>query len=209
MNTADIEAALVIVQAEPDLNSKALLLAGLVSELFRERGFEPVIVGGSAIEFYTDGAYMSGDTDICWAGWPTPTQEQREEIMRQIPNIKSHGGAKSWSICGLWVDLLGEIDYRAKKEFAKFTTPIGDVMLIPVEDALVGRVYAARKWVGYNEDDDVCAKKLMTTVLTGKGVVPFEWDEAYRVAASSKYNCTAELNAVRAEVESELANRLS
>lgn len=88
-------------------------MAGLVSELFRERGFEPVVVGGSAIEFYTDGAYMSGDTDICWTGlWP-PTPEQQEEIMRQIPGIKSHGGVKSWGVEELWVDLLGEIDFRA------------------------------------------------------------------------------------------------
>ncbi len=66
MTTAEITAALGIIRAETDLSAKALLLAGLVSELFRERGFEPVVVGGSAIEFYTDGAYMSGDTDICW-----------------------------------------------------------------------------------------------------------------------------------------------
>ncbi|WP_461783421.1 hypothetical protein [Prosthecobacter sp.] len=77
MTTAEITSALDVIRAETDLNAKALLMAGLVSELFRERGFEPVVVGGSAIEFYTDGAYMSGDTDICWAGlWP-PTPEQR------------------------------------------------------------------------------------------------------------------------------------
>lgn len=67
MTADEIAAALKLVREEIDLNSKSLLLAGLVSELFRERGFEPVVVGGSAIEFYTDGAYMSGDTDICWA----------------------------------------------------------------------------------------------------------------------------------------------
>ena len=65
MTADEIAAALTLVREETDLNSKSLLLAGLVSELFRERGFEPVVVGGSAIEFYTDGAYMSGDTDIC------------------------------------------------------------------------------------------------------------------------------------------------
>ena len=50
---------------------------------------EPVVVGGSAIEFYTDGAYMSGDTDICWTGWPQPDNDQRREIMLQIPGVKS------------------------------------------------------------------------------------------------------------------------
>lgn len=94
MTADEIAAALKLVREETDLNSKSLLL---VSELFRERGFEPVVVGGSAIEFYTDGAYMSGDTDICWTGWPQPSNEERIEIMRQLPGVKSHGGSKSWA----------------------------------------------------------------------------------------------------------------
>lgn len=208
MTADEIAAALKLVREESDLNSKSLLLAGLVSELFRERGFEPVVVGGSAIEFYTDGAYMSGDTDICWAGWPQPTNEQRMEIMRQLPGIKSHGGSKSWGIEGLWIDLLGEIDYRANKDLSRFDTPNGEVRLIPVEDALIGRVYAARKYCnGYDEKDDDCAKKLMAGVLSGR--IPVDWDEAYRVAACSKYNCVPEFNAVKAEVEAELAKSTS
>lgn len=208
MTTAEITAALEMIRHETDLNAKALLLAGLVSELFRERGFEPVVVGGSAIEFYTDGAYMSGDTDICWTGWPQPTPEQMEEIMRQIPGIKSHGGAKSWGIEGLWIDLLGEIDYRADKVFSKFYTPFGEVRLIPVEDALAGRVYAARCYCsGYDEKDDDCAKKLMAAALRGQ--IPIDWAEARRIAASPKYNCLKEFEDVRAEVEAALAKTSS
>jgi hypothetical protein len=131
MTADEIAAALTLVREETDLNSKSLLLAGLVSELFRERGFEPVVVGGSAIEFYTDGAYMSGDTDICWTGWPQPTNEERAEIMRQLPGIKSHGGSKSWGIEGLWIDLLGEIDYRSNKDFVVLETQVGEVTLKP------------------------------------------------------------------------------
>lgn len=206
MTTAEITSALAVIRQEADLNAKALLMAGLVSELFRERGFEPVVVGGSAIEFYTDGAYMSGDTDICWTGWPMPDEEQRKEIMLQIPGITAHGGSKSWGIDDLWIDLLGEIDYRADKKLVKFLTPLGPVLLIPVEDALVGRVYAARKYCsGYDEKDDVCAKKLMTAVLSG--TLPMDWDEARRVAACSKYNCLPEFEAVKAEVEAELAKQ--
>jgi hypothetical protein len=205
MTTEEIVAGLAIIDAESDLNSKALLLAGMVSELFRERGFEPVIVGGSAIEFYTDGAYMSGDTDICWAGlWP-PTISQREEIMRQIPGITCRGAGKSWRIGNLWIDLLGEVNYVANKDLQRLFTPLGEVVLIPAEDALVGRVYAARKWTSYNDEDDACGKRLMTSILQGS--VHFDWDEAYRVAASSKYNCVRELNEVRAEVQEVLESQ--
>ena len=204
MTTAEITSALAVIRQETDLNAKALLMAGLVSDLFRERGFEPVVVGGSAIEFYTDGAYMSGDTDICWTGWPQPDEEQRQEIMRQIPGIKCHGGVKSWGIEGLWIDLLGEIDYRSDTDLVVLETKLGEVALIPVEDALVGRVYAARKYCsGYDEKDDDCAKKLMTSVLLGH--IPIEWEQAYQVAAFSKYYCVAVFEDVKAEVEAELA----
>ena len=110
---------------------------------------------------------------------------------------------KSWQIENLWIDLLGEINYLAEKELAKIQTPVGFVVLIPIEDLLVGRVYAARKWTGYNEEDDDCAKKLMTSVLSQS--VAFDWDEALKIANSPKYRCEAELLAVRKEVEQELA----
>ena len=207
MTTAEITSALALIRQETDLNAKALLLAALVSELFRERGFEPVVVGGSAIEFYTDGAYMSGDTDICWAGWPHPSQEEQQEVMHQIPGIQSHGG-KSWGIEGLWIDLLGEIDYRSEKAFSKLHTPHGEVRVIPVEDALAGRVYAARCYCsGYDEKDDDCAKKLMTSVLLGH--VAIDWAEARRIAACPKFNCLAVFETVKAEVEAELAKSKS
>jgi hypothetical protein len=204
MTPTEITSALALIRQETDLNAKALLLAALVSELFRERGFEPVVVGGSAIEFYTDGAYMSGDTDICWAKWNTPSEEQKEEIMRQIPGVQSHGGAKSWRLDDLWVDLLGDIDYLAEKELVVLETLVGEVALIPVEDALVGRVYAARCYCsGYDEKDDDCAKKLMTSVLLGH--IPIDWGEARKIAASPKFNCLRVFETVKTEVEAELA----
>lgn len=203
MTTVEIERALSRVREESDLSVKSLLMAALVSELFRERGFEPIVVGGSAIEFYTDGAYMSGDTDLCWCGWPVPSMEERIEIMQQIPGVESHGG-KSWEICGLWIDLLGELDHCAEKAFSRLLTPVGEVLLIPVEDALIGRVYSARKWMGgFDEKEDQCAKKLMAVVLAGG--VPIDWDEALRVAELSKYRCGDEFKEMRLEVEAELA----
>ena len=54
-------AALTDISAESDANLKNLKLASLVSAVFRDAGVELVMVGGSAIEFYTEGGYTSGD----------------------------------------------------------------------------------------------------------------------------------------------------
>jgi hypothetical protein len=64
MTADESERALGEITAETDPTLKHLKLAGLVSAGFRERGIELVVVGGSAIEFYTEGAYVSGDVEL-------------------------------------------------------------------------------------------------------------------------------------------------
>ncbi|MDB6074221.1 MAG: hypothetical protein JWO89_1861 [Verrucomicrobiaceae bacterium] len=203
MEAAQVQSALQLIESESDLNSRALLLAALVSELFREQGFEPVIVGGSAIEFYTDGAYMSGDTDICWSGSRNPTPAERGEIMSHIPGSKRKG-TRSWAIAGLWVDLLGELSSYGKSSHFSMRTPLGQVVLLTVEELLAERVFAARKWTGFNADDEQCARKLLACVL-GQGL-PCDWAEARRIAALPAYRCADELEDMRREVETELAS---
>ncbi len=65
MNDVVIQDALKEIESTPDLLERGLKLAGLVSAVFSEQGFELVVVGGAAIEFYTEGNYMSGDLDLC------------------------------------------------------------------------------------------------------------------------------------------------
>jgi hypothetical protein len=62
-----IRAALQDISAEKDATLKSLKLASLCSTLWGERGVELVVVGGSAIEILTDGAYASGGLDMCRA----------------------------------------------------------------------------------------------------------------------------------------------
>jgi hypothetical protein len=201
MDVSTVNAVLDSISVEKDLNAKALLLAALVSELFREHGFEPVVVGGSAIEFYTDGAYMSGDTDVCWAGGRNPTPDERGAIMSQIPGVVRKG-TRSWVTNGLWVDLLGDLNRYGNSPLTSVKTPAGEVVLTSVEELLVERVFAARKWTGYNQEDDQCAKKLVASLLHGR--IPCDWAEARRIAAMPAYKCLDELNALMREVEQSL-----
>ena len=54
MSPQRIATAFRDIRRERDPNLKSQKLASLVSALFRARGIELVVVGGSAIEFYTD-----------------------------------------------------------------------------------------------------------------------------------------------------------
>ena len=65
MTEEEVNRGLSDIGSEEDPMVKHLKLASLVSTIFRSQGIELVVVGGSAIEFYTDGAYVSGDLDMC------------------------------------------------------------------------------------------------------------------------------------------------
>lgn len=201
MTTEEIQRALQRIEQEADTNVKALLLAALVSEEFRAAGFEPVVVGGSAIEFYTDGAYMSGDTDICWKGGKVPTPVEKAAVLAKFPGAK--GSIRSWQIGGLFVDLLGEVTTYASRAYTAVDTPFGEVVLQPAEDLIVERVFSARCWTGFNASDDACAKKLIASALLGKICV--DWDEVGRLANLPAYRCGTAVQEMKLEVASALA----
>lgn len=129
--------ALQQINGVDDLLEKALLLAALVSSAFRARGHHLVVVGGSAIEFYTEGAYMSGDIDFCrLSGDPIPLRLAQETI----GELGGSGGPRSWKVAGMYVDLLGQIETDPEAPNRVVVTPLGEVKLAPPEVLLVERV---------------------------------------------------------------------
>jgi hypothetical protein len=80
MDAHKIKSALADITGESDPTLKSAKLASLVSALWAERGVELVVVGGSAIEILTEGAYTSGDLDMCHTTLALPIS-QCQEIM--------------------------------------------------------------------------------------------------------------------------------
>src|SRR5919112_592821 len=101
MSGDEIRTALADIGVEKDPTLKHLKLASLVSAVFRERGIELVVVGGSAIEFYTEGAYVSGDVDMCLVPPSRVNLRTRQELMGVLG---AKGGPRSWEVCGTYVD---------------------------------------------------------------------------------------------------------
>lgn len=192
--------ALEMIRSEKDSTVKMLLLAALVSERFRKAGFEPVVVGGSAIEAYTEGAYRSGDIDICFAGFPLPQLKARDDVLAGIP--AENATPRTLKIEGLFLDILGEIETLSEKGYGSLETPIGQVVLQPVEDLLVERVYIGFAAHTPNGDAADCAETLSRNILLGK--ISVDWEEAYRLADSPAYECLNHLKTLRSEVESKL-----
>ncbi len=97
-----IKVALRDISAEKDPTLKNLKLASLCTHLWAEQGVDLVIVGGSAIEILTEGAYVSGDLDLCHATGATLPLRLRQEIMGRLG---AKGGPRNWQVAGTFLDL--------------------------------------------------------------------------------------------------------
>ena len=194
----DLTAAMADIEATQDLLERALKLSGVVSTLFGEAGWPLMVVGGSAIEFYTEGAYMSGDIDFCRRRIEPVPLRLAQELMG---SLGATGGPRSWKVGGLFVDLLGLLENESVSPVRELQTPYGPVSLIPAELQLVERVLSATYPVRDGGMYDT-AKKIMAVGLASEA--PFDWDEVCRLAALPSFRVLAEVKALRLEVENEL-----
>jgi hypothetical protein len=194
----DIEQELRDLEAEPDLASKALKLAMLVASVFRDIGYEVVVVGGSAIEFYTNGDYMSGDVDVCFLWKRRP---ELRVVADTMARLGATGGPRSFKVSGLFVDIFGEMETLARTPCRKMQNADGSrhVLLAQPEDLLAERVlmglYPARAELSL-----ACARKLVQAGV--RGDVEIDWQEALRVAALPEYRVEKELAEMIEEVKS-------
>src|SRR5690349_24178470 len=151
-----IKKAVVDISAEKDPTQKSMKLASLCSALWRERGVELVVVGGSAIELLTEGAYNSVDLDLCHITHATLPLRERQEIMGLMG---AQGGPRNWQVAGMYLDLLGPVESFARTPYRRLQGPYGVIVLMKAEDLLVERVLVS----GYPQPNVAardCARKL-------------------------------------------------
>lgn len=189
----DIKAAMVDIESTTDLLERALKLSGLITTLFQQRGFPLVIVGGSAVEFYTEGGYMSGDIDFCRKSLNAIPPRLMQEV---IAELGGKGVARSWEICGLYVDLLGFLENESILPNRELETPYGTVRIIPPELALVERILIA--YYPPSSELLTTARMMMVAAI---GDPDFNWGEAERLAALPDFGVLEELRKLREEVE--------
>jgi len=177
------------IEATADLLERAMKLSGLLTTLFQERGFPLVVVGGSAVEFYTEGGYMSGDIDFCRKTLKAVPPRLMQEIAE---SLGGKGLGRNWLVCGLYVDLLGVLETESTLPERALETPYGTVRILPPELALVERVL-------YAEQDAECvasARQMMVSALADDS---FDWAEAERLAALPDFAVADRLSALKRE----------
>jgi hypothetical protein len=201
MNASKIRAAVADIAADTDPTRKAAKLVSLCSALFRERGVELVVVGGSAIELLTEGAYASGDVDLCrLTPAPLPLRE-RQQIMGQLG---AQGGPRSWQVAGAFVDLLGPLESLARTPLRRLQGAYGVIQVAQPEELLIERVLVSVYPQPYTPARD-CAKKLAAVALGG--AMEFDWREVRRLASLPEYRILPKCKELVREVAYELKTK--
>jgi len=198
MESQEIRNAVDDISAEKDPTLKSLKLASLCSALWTERGVELVVVGGSAIEFLTEGAYASGDLDMCHVTKANLPIRDRQEMMGLLG---AEGGPRNWKVAGMYLDLLGPVESFARTPYRRVEAPYGSVLVMKPEDLLVERVLVST-YPQPNELARQCAKILAGVALRGQMGV--SWQEVRRVALLPDYRSLPECKALVGEVANEL-----
>jgi hypothetical protein len=197
MERERITAAVADIAREEDPTLKSLKLASLASALWAEQGVQLIVVGGSAVELLTDGAYASGDVDMCHATEATLPIRLRQEIMGQLG---AKGGPRSWEVAGTFLDLLGPVESFAHTAYRRIEGPHGSVLVMKPEDLLVERILVSV----YPQPDQVaraCARALAAVGL--RGAVDICWPEVLRVASLPQYRNVNECKTLVREVADE------
>ena len=198
MDAKKIKSALADITAEQDPTLKSAKLASLCSALWAERGVELVVVGGSAIEILTEGAYASGDLDMCHVTAATLPIVQRMKVMGLLG---AKGGPRNWQVAGMYLDLLGPAESFARTPFRRVEAPYGSILLMKPEDLLVERVLVSF-YSGENPTARDCAKILAAVALRNE--IEVNWDEVRRLANLPEYRNLPECVKLVQEVADEL-----
>lgn len=140
-SAADVETELRSARGE---DRRILTFAALLRQE-AELGIDDlVVVGGSAIEIYTEGAYVSGDVDIC---------APRDPIQSVLTRWGFKKPGREWARLDwkIVIDVVAPRPSGSMRLTRVVDTPYGQVRLGAVEDLILGRIALIKFWREPNE----------------------------------------------------------
>lgn len=127
-----------------------LYLAAIIATALKEHNIIPIVVGGSAVEFYTVGSYRTGDLDLV-----SPGYEIIDSVLKAL-GFQKEKGWRHWfhpdidEIVEVPDPVLdGSLEMVAKVEIEGMV-----VHLIGIEDLIIDRLKAYKFW-NSTEDGDI------------------------------------------------------
>ncbi|NPA54680.1 MAG: hypothetical protein GXO21_08465 [Aquificae bacterium] len=143
-----MEELLIKIKYEKDIFKRHLLFSAWLSQKLKEKSIPlPIIVGGSALEIYTGGFYLTGDIDLV-----SPYKKELENIILSSSFFKKVGKNLISDELGLFVEI---VDEKLAGSLDKINTisinENFDIKVIGLEDLIIDRLNACVHWKSYSD----------------------------------------------------------
>lgn len=130
---------LKLASREKDTALRGARIAAVVSSALREIGIDPVLVGGSAVAFYTGGRYTTHDIDMI-----SPSGKDIEEVMGRL-GFSKFGKDYSNKRLKIYVEFPGDaLGPTERTNVIKIGA--SRLRIISLEDLIVDRLCAYKYW---------------------------------------------------------------
>ncbi|GAB4540168.1 MAG: hypothetical protein Fur0020_09220 [Thermodesulfovibrionia bacterium] len=145
-----------LTSIEDPVKRRAFFIGILSEEMKKRGGSPPIVVGGIALEIYTQGGYTTGDIDL------KADKELLEEVLSEWKFVKS---GRVWfnEVLDIYIDWLGssldEGDEAEKRANIIILEEGREIKIISIEDLIIDRLNSYRRWK--DEDSLIWAKVLV------------------------------------------------
>lgn len=138
-NLKNLKILLQKAAAEKTLARRGVKVAAVIAEALRQVGEDPVLVGGAAVEFYTEGGYATKDIDMVAVGG-----EPLREVMKEL-GFEKRGKDFINKPLELYVEFPSECLNAFEKSDDLDVDGIS-LKIISIEDLIVDRLCAYKFW---------------------------------------------------------------
>ncbi|MDP6157125.1 MAG: hypothetical protein QGH39_08905 [Candidatus Thermoplasmatota archaeon] len=121
---------------------RTIYVMSILTPEFEKSGIIPVIIGGSAVEFYTRDWYATGDIDLAI----DKTRGSGIEAIMDGFRFKRSGRMWIRDDLSLYVEFPGDVDDLDRERLMRVDSDRGHAYFIGLEDIIFDRIEAAEHW---------------------------------------------------------------
>jgi len=133
------------IKEETNELKKMLMFMAWLNKKIREKGLKslPILVGGSAVELYTFGFYVSGDIDLV-----TENKEEIKDVLLSTSLFKEVGRILYSEELGIFVDIPDRVLAGSYEKVRTIKIPEleAEIRVIGIEDLIIDRLNACIHW---------------------------------------------------------------
>lgn len=139
LNDKTLMEKLTSASKEKDKALRGIKIASVISEALKVIDIEPILVGGSAVAYFTNGAYTTNDIDMV-----APTTSELKETMKSL-GFKKLGKDFINKSLGIYIEFPSE-SLGPTEEYSKLKLNEVEINIISIEDLIIDRLAAFKFW---------------------------------------------------------------